>query len=58
MLPVVDEGKCDGCSSCVEVCPAAVIDIVEDKAVIARPDDCTECRACEAACPNQAISFP
>ncbi|MDI6884689.1 MAG: ferredoxin family protein [Hadesarchaea archaeon] len=58
MPPVVDTKKCKGAAACAEVCPANVIDIVKGKAVVARPADCIECRACEAACPNNAISFP
>jgi len=56
--PIVDTKKCNGASACVEVCPVNVFDIVKGKAVVARPDDCTECRACEAACPNSAITVP
>lgn len=58
MPPTVDTKTCKGVAACVEVCPVNVIEIVDGKAVIARPDDCIECRACEAACPNSAISFP
>jgi len=58
MPPIVDVKKCTGVGACAEVCPANVIDIVKEKAVVARPNDCIECRACEAACPKGAISFP
>ncbi len=58
MPPVVDLEKCKGASACAEVCPVNVIDIVNGKAVIARPDDCTECRACESSCPHDAIHVP
>jgi len=56
--PNVDTKKCKGVGTCAEVCPTNVFDIVEGKAVVARPGDCIECRACEAACPNTAISVP
>lgn len=58
MPPVVDVNKCTGVSACAEVCPTNVIDIVKGKAVVTRPNDCIECRACEAACPKGAIKVP
>ena len=58
MPPVVNAKNCRACGACAEVCPANVIDIVKEKAVVARPGDCLECRACENVCPNDAISFP
>lgn len=58
MPPVVDAKKCDGCGSCVEVCPADVLEVKSEKCVVVNADACIECRACEAACPNNAISFP
>ncbi|MDI6643346.1 MAG: 4Fe-4S binding protein [Candidatus Hodarchaeaceae archaeon] len=58
MPPVVDAEKCDACGSCIEVCPANVLEIKSKKCVVANADACIECRACEAACPNNAISFP
>jgi NAD-dependent dihydropyrimidine dehydrogenase PreA subunit len=57
MPPTVDVKKCTGVGACAEVCPVNVIDIVNKKAVVARLEDCIECRACEAACPKSAISF-
>jgi len=58
MPPVVDVNKCKGAGTCAEVCPATCIDIVKGKAVVARPEDCIECRACEASCPHEAIKLP
>lgn len=51
----VDIEKCDGCKSCMEVCPSEAISLVDAKAVISE-DDCADCGACESECPNSAIS--
>ncbi len=55
MPPVVDLKKCKGAGTCAEVCPTNVFEIKDGKAVVARPEDCIECRACEASCPHAAI---
>ena len=57
MPPKVLADKCTGVGKCAEVCPMNVFDIVDGKAVVARPNDCIECHACENACPNSAIKF-
>ena len=55
---VIDKEKCTGCGECVEVCPVDVLEIKKEKCVLKNPDECIECRACEAACTNGAISLP
>jgi NAD-dependent dihydropyrimidine dehydrogenase PreA subunit len=46
---------CNGCGMCVTVCPQAVFDIRDRKAVIANRDACIECGACAINCPVNAI---
>ena len=55
MLPKVDLGKCTGCGACADVCPTEVFEIENDKARVARPDDCTACETCVEECMEEAI---
>ncbi len=52
----VDEEKCTGCGSCVEVCPTEAISLEDGKAVI-NEDECVECGVCAEECPEGAISI-
>jgi NAD-dependent dihydropyrimidine dehydrogenase PreA subunit len=47
---------CNGCGMCITVCPSAVFDIKDRKAVLADKDACIECGACAINCPVNAIS--
>ena len=50
----VDEGECDGCGACRDVCPSGAISIK----TIAKIDNhkCTGCLACVKECPKGAIA--
>ena len=52
----VDEGKCNGCESCVEECPSEAIKMVDGKAEV-DAESCIECGVCVDACPKEAISL-
>ncbi len=43
--------------NCAEVCPFAVLEIKDGKAVVKHPGKCRKCRACMSACPNNAIEI-
>ena len=49
--------ECKSCKSCMNACFADVIRWDDDnkKPVVAYPEDCVWCLACEAACPTQCI---
>jgi heterodisulfide reductase subunit A len=48
--------RCDGCGVCIEQCPAEIIQIVSNKAVI-DPISCDGCGICVPSCPKEAIDL-
>ena len=58
-MPVVeiDLEKCNGCQTCVSVCPMQVFEKDGEKVKVAKPDSCIGCRACEVQCPVGAITI-
>ncbi len=55
---------CDGCETCVQVCPVQVYEMQEVEvkgqkkrvSVPVRAEDCIGCLACVSQCPTQAIT--
>ncbi len=48
---------CKGCDICVNVCPAAVLDMKDFKVCVVDIEACTECMLCENSCPDFAIEI-
>lgn len=51
---VIDQQKCNGCPSCMEICEIGAIYLIDNKAQIDQTR-CTECGACLDVCPDNAI---
>jgi ferredoxin len=55
----VEVGRCNGCTTCVEVCPKGVFELYRvdgrQKSRVARMAECEQCTACVKQCPEQAI---
>jgi len=53
----IDHEKCDGCGTCVDICPVEVLEVRDEKSVVVNLNECLVCRACEVQCPNSAIEI-
>jgi len=51
----LDSELCVGCGLCTEVCPQAVLALVDGRARIVERDACMECGACMENCPTGAL---
>ena len=58
ILPEIDLAACDGCGDCLLACETGALALVDDKVVVARPEQCQYDGNCEPACPAGAISLP
>ncbi len=48
--------KCNGCGTCLDVCPRAVLRRSNGKIELATRDACIECGACQRNCPRGALT--
>jgi len=56
MPTITVSDACDGDGVCVDICPMSVFDLVDNRSVPERADDCIMCMACVNTCPQQAIT--
>lgn len=56
----VEDSKCTGCGTCVDVCPVAVFKMESrSEKSVSNPGNgeaCIACRACEVQCESQCIA--
>lgn len=54
--PTIDAGKCVGCGECVDVCPADVYELQDEKSVPVNSEECLGCESCVEVCEQDAIT--
>lgn len=52
-----DPKKCEGCGTCVKVCPIDCWEIVMGKAIFSGEEKCMLCYFCETECPQTIIKL-
>lgn len=57
MLPEIDPEKCNGCGICAAPGHCECIEIIDNKAVLVKPQDCYSCAVCYFLCPRDAIQM-
>jgi heterodisulfide reductase subunit A len=51
----IEPGLCAGCKLCIEICPYAAINFLEEKKIsVVNETLCKGCGACTAICPSKA----
>jgi NAD-dependent dihydropyrimidine dehydrogenase PreA subunit len=57
MYPSIKSDLCDGCGTCVEICPYEVYKRANGSVEIAFPEECVECGACVDQCPEDCVNL-
>jgi NAD-dependent dihydropyrimidine dehydrogenase PreA subunit len=52
-----DPQKCEGCGTCVKVCPIDCWEVVKGKAIFSGEEKCMLCCFCETECPRTLIKL-
>ncbi len=56
MAVAVSAEDCVGCGACVDLCPAAALELNGDN-IVEVNDDCVDCGSCVATCPSGALTL-
>ena len=54
---MIDQNKCIGCGTCVQLCPVGAISFNSDGKAVIDPNTCIKCGTCEVSCPVSAIKI-
>ena len=55
--PVVNKDLCTGCGVCVDTCGHQCLELKDEMAFLARPEDCDGTGVCAGVCPVEAIEM-
>lgn len=55
MIKILSIEKCDGCETCSSNCPVGVLEVKNEKVIIADSNMCTDCGICVEVCPKRVI---
>jgi len=54
--PLIDEGRCQACDQCVEICPPKAL-LKKEKGLFFDYGECIRCFCCQEVCPGGAIKI-
>lgn len=57
--PIIDYSLCNGCRICYDDCPSDLFAWDDEKKlpIVAYPQECYHCAACDVGCPQEAIKL-
>lgn len=53
----IEASTCEGCSECVESCPAQCLEMQDGKATVLDGTDCLGCETCVTVCPSGSVTL-
>jgi len=56
-IPKFEADKCVGCSDCVNLCPAKILELKNRLPILIDKDKCISCFCCQELCPKAAVKI-